>query len=109
MYGRRTFHMRWEEGSEMGRGSGRSVAGFDLHAALQRVAPHLEKYGGHTMAAGLTIRRERYEAFRVAFLGVASELLRPDDLVPAQRVDLELPLGLVSDELEKLIRYLEPW
>src|SRR5207245_6059467 len=75
MYGRRTFHMRWEEGSEMGRGSGRSVAGFDLHAALHRVGHHLAKYGGHTMAAGLTIRRERYDAFRVAFLAVAGELL----------------------------------
>src|SRR3989442_3081301 len=60
------------------------------------------------MAAGLTVRRDRFEAFRVAFLGVARELLRPDDLVPAQRVDLELPLGLVSEELEKLMRYLEP-
>jgi len=107
-YGRPTFLIGWDEGGSTGRGSGRSIAGFDLHAALHRVAPHLEKYGGHTMAAGLTIRRERYEAFRVAFLAVAGELLRPDDLVPAQRVDLELPLGLVSDELEKLIRYLEP-
>src|SRR5216110_2784732 len=107
-YGRPTFLVGWEEGSEVGRGSGRSVAGFDLHAALHRVGAHLEKYGGHTMAAGLTIRRERYDAFRVAFLAVAGELLGPDDLVPAQRVDLELPLGLVSDELEKLIRYLEP-
>src|SRR5438876_472935 len=60
------------------------------------------------MAAGLTIRRERYEPFRVAFLETAAQLLGPDDLVPAQRVDLELPLGLVSDELEKLIRHLEP-
>src|SRR5690242_11243860 len=107
-YGRPTFLIGWDEAGGTGRGSGRSIAGFDLHAALHRVAPHLEKYGGHTMAAGLTIRRERYEAFRVAFLAVASELLRPDDLVPAQRVDLELPLGLVSDELERLIRYLEP-
>jgi len=107
-YGRPTFLVAWDEGSEMGRGSGRSVVGFDLHAALHRVGHHLEKYGGHTMAAGLTIRRDRYEAFRVAFLAVAGELLTPDDLVPAQRVDLELPLGLVSDELEKLIRYLEP-
>ncbi len=105
-YGRPTFLIGWE--GETGRGSGRSIAGFDLHAALHRVGHHLEKYGGHTMAAGLTIRRERYEAFRVAFLGVTGELLGPDDLVPAQRVDLELPLGLVSDELEKLIRYLEP-
>ncbi|HET7296015.1 MAG TPA: single-stranded-DNA-specific exonuclease RecJ, partial [Gemmatimonadales bacterium] len=105
-YGRPTFLVAWE--GETGRGSGRSIAEFDLHGALQRVGHHLEKYGGHTMAAGLTIRRERYEAFRVAFLAVARDLLRPDDLVPAQRVDLELPLGLVSEELEKLIRYLEP-
>ena len=105
-YGRPTFLIGWE--GDAGRGSGRSIAGFDLHAALHRVGHHLEKYGGHRMAAGLTIRRERYEAFRVAFLDVAGQLLGPEDLVPAQRVDLELPLGLVSDELEKLIRYLEP-
>ncbi len=105
-YGRPTFLIGWE--GDAGRGSGRSIAGFDLHAALHRVGHHLEKYGGHTMAAGLTIRRERYEAFRVAFLDVAAQLLGPEDLVPAQRVDLELPLGLVSDELEKLIRHLEP-
>jgi len=105
-YGRPTFLIGWD--GESGRGSGRSIAGFDLHAALHRVGHHLEKYGGHTMAAGLTIRRERYESFRVAFLELAGQLLGPDDLVPAQRVDLELPLGLVSDELEKLIRHLEP-
>ena len=105
-YGRPTFLIGWE--GDAGRGSGRSIAGFDLHAALHRVGHHLEKYGGHRMAAGLTIRRECYEAFRVAFLDVAAQLLGPEDLVPAQRVDLELPLGLVSDELEKLIRYLEP-
>ncbi len=105
-YGRPTFLIGWE--GEQGRGSGRSIAGFDLHAALHRVGHLLEKYGGHTMAAGLTIRRERFEEFRVAFLQVAGDLLGPDDLVPAQRVDLELPLRLVSDELERLIRYLEP-
>ena len=105
-YGRPTFLVGWD--GDTGRGSGRSIAGFDLHAALHRVGHHLEKYGGHTMAAGLTIRRDRYEAFRIAFLAVASELLGPTDLVPAQRVDLELPLRLVSDDLEKLIRYLEP-
>ncbi|HZH80520.1 MAG TPA: single-stranded-DNA-specific exonuclease RecJ, partial [Gemmatimonadales bacterium] len=78
-YGRPTFLIGWE--GDAGRGSGRSIAGFDLHAALQRVGHHLEKYGGHKMAAGLTIRRERYEAFRVAFLDVAAQLLGPEDLV----------------------------
>ena len=105
-YGRPTVLIAWE--GELGRGSGRSVAGLDLHAALRRVAPLLEKYGGHAMAAGLTIRRDRYEEFRIAFLRVTGEFLGPDDLAPAQHVDLELPLGLVSEELEKLIRYLEP-
>jgi single-stranded-DNA-specific exonuclease len=105
-YGRPTWLVAWE--GDVGRGSGRSVAGFDLHAALHRVGHLLEKYGGHTMAAGLTIRRERFEDFRVAFLEVARELLRPEDLVPAQRVDLELPLGLMSEDLERLMRHLEP-
>src|SRR5207245_7180658 len=58
-YGRPTFLVGWEAGAETGRGSGRSIAGFDLHAALHRVGHHLEKYGGRTMAAGRTIRRAR--------------------------------------------------
>jgi single-stranded-DNA-specific exonuclease len=107
-YGRPTFLIGWEAGSELGRGSGRSIAGFDLHDALHRVGACLEKYGGHTMAAGLTIRRDRFEEFRAGFQRVAHERLAPDDLVPAQRVDIELPLRLVSEELEKLMHHLEP-
>src|SRR5437667_296005 len=49
-YGRPTFLIGLD--GDAGRGSGRSIAGFDLHAALHRVGHHLEKYGGHTMAAG---------------------------------------------------------
>jgi single-stranded-DNA-specific exonuclease len=107
-YGRPTFLVGWDEAGEFGRGSGRSIPRFDLHGALTRVGAHLEKYGGHTMAAGFTIRRERFDAFRVAFLGVAGELLTPDDLAPSQRVDLELPLAEMSPKLERLIRHLEP-
>ena len=105
-YGRPTFLIAWE--GDVGRGSGRSIAGFDLHDALQRVGHCLERFGGHAMAAGLTIRRERFEEFRAAFLAVAGARLGPEDLVPAQRVDLELPLGDVSDKLEQLMQYLEP-
>ena len=107
-YGRPTFLVGWDEAGELGRGSGRSISGFDLHGALQRVGTHLEKYGGHTMAAGFTIRRDKFDDFRVAFLAVAGELLTPDDLAPSQRIDLELPLAEVSADLERLIRYLEP-
>ncbi len=107
-FGRPTFLVAWDEGGDRGRGSGRSIANFDLHAALQQVGGTLEKYGGHTMAAGLTVQRNRFEEFRVAFLAVARQLLTPSDLVPAQRIDLELPLRLVSDDLERLMRHLEP-
>jgi single-stranded-DNA-specific exonuclease len=105
-YGRPVFLVAWD--GDTGRGSGRSISGFDLHDALHRVGHCLEKYGGHRMAAGLTVRRSRFEEFRIAFLEVAGQLLRPDDLAPAQRVDLEVPLGDLSEELERLIRYLEP-
>ena len=107
-YGRPTFLIGWDEVGEFGRGSGRSISGFDLHGALHQVGMHLEKYGGHTMAAGFTIRRDKFDAFRVAFLGVAGELLTPDDLAPSQRVDLELRLASVNEDLERLIRHLEP-
>lgn len=107
-YGRPTFLIGWDETGQVGRGSGRSIPGFDLHGALHQCGAHLEKYGGHTMAAGFTIRREKLDGFRAAFLEVAAALLTPDDLAPRQRVDLELPLASVSAELERLIRHLEP-
>src|SRR3989442_6838585 len=50
-YGRPTFLVGWDEAGELGRGSGRSISGFDLHGALQRVGTHLEKDGGQTMDA----------------------------------------------------------
>ena len=93
---------------EAGRGSGRSIAGFDLHAALQACAPQLERYGGHKMAAGLTLRRDRLEAFREAFGAVARERLTPDDLVPPQRIDAVVSVEQMGDELERLLRHLEP-
>jgi len=105
-YGRPTFLIAWE--GDTGRGSGRSIPGFDLHGALHRVGGTLEKFGGHSMAAGLTVQRARFEEFRVAFLEVAAQLLRPEDLVPAQRIDLEVPLGNLSEDLERLMRHLEP-
>ena len=93
---------------DVGKGSGRSVAGCDLHAALARCAPHLEKWGGHRMAAGLTIRRAHLDAFRTAFNAACAAQLDPAALAPTQRVDAVLPLEQLTDELERLVRALEP-
>lgn len=91
-----------------GRGSGRSIPGFDLHAALSTCAPHLARFGGHRMAAGLTVRRDRVDAFRDAFSAVTRERLTPDDLVPTQRIDLMVPLAQLTERLERLLRHFEP-
>jgi single-stranded-DNA-specific exonuclease len=105
-YGRPTFLIAFD--GEIGKGSGRSTSRFNLHAALLSCGDLLERYGGHHMAAGLTIRRGRLEAFRERFGEVARQTLSPEDLGPEQRVDLELSLSEVNRELERLCRYLEP-
>jgi single-stranded-DNA-specific exonuclease len=105
-YGRPAFLIAFD--GDIGKGSGRSISRFDLHSALLACGDLLERYGGHQMAAGLTIRRQNLEAFRERFAGIARESLAPEDLGPEQRVDLEVGLHEVTYELERLCRYLEP-
>ena len=89
-----------------GSGSARSIPGFDLLGALHATAEHLERYGGHRAAAGMTIRRDQVDAFRGAFERHAEEALPDELLVAHERVDAiasgrELGLGL-AEELELL-------
>jgi single-stranded-DNA-specific exonuclease len=93
---------------DVGKGSGRSISGFDLHAALTECAPLLSRYGGHRMAAGLTIERERLPHFREAFNEVARAWLSEDDLVPVRRIDVVASVADLDDDLERLLRHLEP-
>ncbi|MCZ6918279.1 MAG: single-stranded-DNA-specific exonuclease RecJ [Gemmatimonadetes bacterium] len=105
-YARPTFLIGLD-GAE-GKGSGRSVPGFDMHAALTRCADHLVKFGGHPMAAGLTIHRDRIDAFREAFNAIARAELSKDDLVNVQRVDVTASVDRLDPDLERLLRHLEP-
>jgi single-stranded-DNA-specific exonuclease len=105
-YGRPTFLIAFD--GEIGKGSGRSTSRFNLHSALLSCGDLLERFGGHHMAAGLTILRGRLDQFRERFGALARERLGPEDLGPEQRVDLELRLPEVTRELERLCRYLEP-
>ncbi len=91
---------------DQGTGSGRSIPAFDLLAGLEAASADLLRHGGHRAAAGLTIERGRVEAFRAAFVSHAAAVLRPEDLVPRQRVDAVVPgdalhIGL-AEELERL-------
>jgi single-stranded-DNA-specific exonuclease len=105
-YGRPTFLIAFD--GDIGKGSGRSISRFDLHSALTECDDLLERYGGHRMAAGLTIRRDNLEEFRERFAFIAHQRLGHDDLGPEQRVDIEVDLAEVTPELERLCRHLEP-
>jgi len=89
-----------------GRGSGRSIPGFDLLAALQSCAEHLEGFGGHRAAAGLQIKAENLEGFQAAFAAHADEVLSPEDLQRTEKVDAivgGVGLGLeLAEELKQL-------
>ena len=89
-----------------GRGSGRSIGAYDLHAGLSACSRHLLRFGGHRVAAGLEIEAGEVPAFRQALASHAGDLLSPDDLIPVQHVDAVVSggaLGLpLAEELERL-------
>jgi single-stranded-DNA-specific exonuclease len=93
------------EGAQ-GTGSGRSIAGFDLLGGLHATAEHLQRYGGHRAAAGLTLDASAIDGVRAAFEAHATAVLTPEMLEPVERVDAvvsgsELGLAL-AEELEAL-------
>ena len=89
------------------KGSGRAGSGsFDLHGALEACAEHLERFGGHRAAAGLSIRRENVEVFAEAFAAHVDSVLTAVDLRPVTEIDAIVPgrdLGLaLCEELSRL-------
>ncbi|MBI3851685.1 MAG: single-stranded-DNA-specific exonuclease RecJ [Verrucomicrobia bacterium] len=92
-------------GGESGewRGSGRSIEGFDLAAALRECNDLLVRHGGHAMAAGLTIQPDNLDALRLRLNDLARRLLKPDQLQPALRVDAEISLADLT--LERLMEF----
>jgi single-stranded-DNA-specific exonuclease len=89
--------------AELWRGSGRSVAGFDLAAALRECDDLLVKHGGHAMAAGLTIAPDKVDLFRARLNELARRTLKPEDLQPPLRLDAEVGLKEITlDSLAEL-------
>jgi single-stranded-DNA-specific exonuclease len=93
------------DGEGGGRGSGRSIPGFDLLVALEACSEHLESFGGHRAAAGLSLRAENLEPFREAFAAHATVLLGPEELRRTERIDAMVGgVGLGLDLAEELGR-----
>ena len=90
------------------KGSGRSVPGFDLYEGLAKCEDLLEKYGGHSMAVGLTLKKENLENFKERFEQIAKEK-NIKELVPIIYIDDELKLKDINMDLVKSLSILEPF
>lgn len=90
----------------VGKGSGRSIPGFDLVAGLEACSGMLVEFGGHSAAAGFSVRRERFDEFRTRFHEVCRSMLSDADLQPVQRIDGWLDLrdadGRMLNELDRM-------
>ena len=91
------------------KGSARSMPGIDLYDRLSGCGPVLEKFGGHAMAAGLSLTYENLDAFRSRFEDSVSQSLSPHDLVPELTVDQELEFTEISERLIDEIESLAPF
>ena len=95
------------EGEE-GKGSGRSIPGFDLHEALCMSSQYLEKYGGHEMAVGLSLKKDKFEQFKNSLEKIAEDA-HTEELVPVIKIDKEISLKEITLENVKSLKSLEPF
>jgi single-stranded-DNA-specific exonuclease len=94
---------------ETGRGSGRSIEGYDLLAGLTACAEHLERYGGHSAAAGVELQRGELAAFAAALDRHAAGALSAQDLIPRERVDAVVGGRQLGMELAEELATLAPF
>jgi single-stranded-DNA-specific exonuclease len=93
----------------IGKGSGRSIEGFNLVAALNRCADKIDKYGGHEMAAGLTIQEKNVDLFANQFRQVAREVLSDEDLQPRLQIDHEITFAELNFDFLGWHEMLQPF
>ena len=98
-----------QSGLDLGKGSGRSIKGFNLVDALSHSKDTLVKYGGHELAAGLTVRRKDVDAFRTKINEYANQILTEEDLCYTIEADREINISSATLDLAKELSILEPF
>ena len=93
----------------LARGSGRSIAGFDILRAISACSKHLAHFGGHIMAAGVTIRPENIEKFAAEMESFAAENISENDQTAKLHIDAIVPLSEFRDQVVKELKMLEPF
>ncbi len=106
-YHRPTLLLDVQDG--MAVGSGRSIDGFNLHQALEKLTHLFERFGGHTHAAGFALQNAHIEALSNGLEALAREVLSEDDLVPSVEIDIDIPLSDLTQETIRDIQALAPF
>ena len=107
-YHRPTVMIALEE-SGIGKGSARSIPGFNLHAALEQVREYLINFGGHEQAAGFSLREEAIPFFTEALQAYAVKALNERDLTPVLKIDAEVCPEEITADLAKELDLLSPF
>lgn len=89
--------------------SARSVKDFDVYNALEACAEHLEQFGGHMYAAGMTLKEENYQNFKNAFEKEVKNTIHPDLLIPEIAVDFELDFSDINEKFMRILKQFEPF
>jgi single-stranded-DNA-specific exonuclease len=89
--------------------SARSVKGFDVYNAIESCAEHLEQFGGHMYAAGMTLLPENYPKFKEAFEKSVQETILPEQLMPEIAIDAEINFDDITPKLTRILKQFEPF
>lgn len=89
-------------------GSARSVREFDVYTAIEQCSDLLEQFGGHKFAAGLTLKKENVEAFKIKFEEVVSASITDDQLIPKIEIDAEIEFYEINDKLLRILKQFAP-
>lgn len=89
--------------------SARSVYGFDVYNALEACSEHLEQFGGHMYAAGMTLSEEKYEKFKLAFENEVKNTISAEQREPRISIDMELNFEDIDEKTMRILKQFEPF
>ena len=107
MYFKPSILLSFEEDG-IGKGSGRSIPGFDLHDALMKCQDTIDRFGGHSMAVGISVKKEQFEEFKKQFEEIAKEA-HIDEILPIINIDAKINLSSINKEMVESLKQLEPF
>ena len=96
------------EEDDCGKGSGRSIPGFDLYEALTECKEFIDRFGGHSMAIGINIKKENFENFKDKLEEIATQK-HIEDIVPILKIDAQVSLDEISKDMVDSLKELEPF